>query len=103
MSYNSKKFIRKVYMTDFELSVNKKYFIHQLLRCKRKGIKIMINGKEAGEDEWDKIFVLKQGRIPYQGEYIHDENSVLTSINFKKVKRDPNDDGYTPRECVLFK
>ena len=90
-------------MTDFELSVNKKYFIHQLLRCKRKGIKIMISGKEAPVEEWDKIFVLKQGRIRYQGEYILDENSVLTSINFKKVKKDPSDDGYTPRQCMLFK
>ena len=90
-------------MTDFEVSANKKYFIHQLLRCKRKGIKIMINGKEAPEKEWDKIFVLKQGRIRYQGEYIHDENSILTSINFKKTKRDPLDDGYTPRQYALFK
>ena len=61
-------------------------FLAGLKRYKNQGVIIRIDGKELPEEDWEKIFEVREDNFFYMADYIPDENTgKLYEIRFERV------------------
>ena len=64
---------------------HQKVYLDGLRRYKNKGIRILIDGRECPETEWERIFEMGEDGGFYMGDYIGAEQGCLKEIRFDKV------------------
>ena len=64
---------------------HQKVYLDGLRRYKNKGVRILIDGKECPETEWERIFEMGEDGGFYMGDYIGAEQGCLKEIRFDKV------------------
>ncbi len=60
-------------------------YLDGLRRYKSKGVRILVDGIECPEKEWDRIFELGEDGGFYMGDYVGAEQGCLKEIRFDKV------------------
>lgn len=60
-------------------------YLDGLKRYKKKGVRIMIDGKECPESDWERIFEMGEDGGFYMGDYVGAEQGCLKEIRFDKV------------------
>ncbi len=60
-------------------------FLDGLARYRRRGIPILIDGKECAPEEYQKIFEFREDGSFYMGDYIGADTGMLTEIRFDRV------------------
>jgi hypothetical protein len=63
----------------------KRIYLDGLRRYKKKGVRILVDGMECPEKEWNRIFELGEDGAFYMGDYVGTEQGCLTEIRFDKV------------------
>lgn len=64
----------------------KSSYIAGLKRYKNMGIPIIIDGHECPEQDWERIFEMKEGEFFYMADFVPDENTgKLREIRFDRV------------------
>lgn len=61
-----------------------KVFIDGLERYRKRGIRILIDGRVCQPSEYSRLFI-REGRAFYMGDYISDESGKLREIHFDRV------------------
>lgn len=64
---------------------HQKVYLDGLRRYKNKGVRILIDGRECPETEWERIFEMGEDGGFYMGDYIGAEQGCLKEIRFDKV------------------
>lgn len=62
-----------------------KIFLDGLERYRRKGISILIDGKECPPEDFGKLFECRADGSFYMGDYIGADTGMLTEIRFDRV------------------
>ena len=75
---------------------SRRAYLEGLRKYREKGVPILIDGKEADESQWDKIFEIREDGSFYMGDYILEdipqENTAKGEVNeeeedYMKAKR----------------
>lgn len=74
-----------------EKEQEKQRYFGGLARYTEKGIKIYMDGKLSGPDEWEKLFEVREDGLFYMGDYVQSETGELKEIRFDKVYLSEND------------
>ena len=64
---------------------HRKDYLDGLKRFKKRGIPIIIDGKECREADWTRIFDVGEDGAFYMGDYVGAEQGCLKEIRFDKV------------------
>lgn len=64
---------------------NQKTYLDGLKRFKDKGVRILVDGIECPEKEWERIFELGEDGGFYMGDYVGAETGCVEEIRFDKV------------------
>lgn len=59
--------------------------VNGLKRFQAKGIKVLIDGEKPGDEDWDKIFVVREDGSFYMSDYVGMEEGALREIHFDRV------------------
>lgn len=62
-----------------------KIFMDRLERYRKKGVPILIDGRECPPEEYQKLFEVREDGSFYMGDYIDTEPGILTEIHFDRV------------------
>lgn len=66
--------------------VNKTNYLKGLKRCQNQGASIIIDGERIPEQEWEKIFEVREDNSFYMADYITDEKTgKIREIRFDRV------------------
>ena len=69
-----------------EKSSKKDQYLEGLKRYREQGITILIDGEELPEEDWSKIFEVREDDCVYMADYIPDEKTgKLQEIRFDKI------------------
>lgn len=66
-------------------SRNREVFLEGLKKYHDRGVRIVIEKKEALPEEWDQVFKVSEDGGFYMGDYISDDEGRLTEIRFDWV------------------
>lgn len=75
-------------MTKREYENSKKrqqVFKDVLKQYKEKGGRILVDGEEASESQWERIFEMGEDGGCYMGDYLNDSSEQRDEIRFNKV------------------
>lgn len=64
---------------------HRKDYLDGLKRFKKRGIPIIIDGKECREADWTRIFDVGEDGAFYMGDYVCSDKGGLKEIRFDKV------------------
>ena len=64
---------------------SRRAYLEGLRKYREKGVPILIDGKEADESQWDKIFEIREDGSFYMGDYVLEE--VMDCQEQKAVNR----------------
>ena len=64
---------------------HRKDYLDGLKRFKKRGIPIIIDGKECTEADWTRIFDVGEDGAFYMGDYVCSDKGGLKEIRFDKV------------------
>ena len=59
--------------------------VNGLKRFQAKGIPVYIDGEKAGEEDWDKIFAIREDGSFYMSDYVGMQEGALREIHFDRV------------------
>lgn len=60
-------------------------YLDGLKRYKKKGVRILVDGIECPEQEWERIFEMGEDGGFYMGDFVGAEQGCLEEIRFDKV------------------
>lgn len=60
-------------------------YVNGLKRFEAKGIPVFIDGKKPKENDWGKIFEIREDGSFYMGDYVGMEEGALREIHFDRV------------------
>lgn len=60
-------------------------YVNGLKRFEAKGIPVLIDGEKPGEEDWGKIFQIREDGSFYMSDYIGIEEGSLKEIRFERV------------------
>lgn len=60
-------------------------YINGLKRFEARGIPILIDGLKPDEEDWEKIFEIREDGSFYMGDYVGMEEGALREIHFDRV------------------
>ena len=74
-----------------ELSKQQQKFLERLKRYKARGVRIMIDGRELPEDEWDRIFRFADREADgssqfYMSDYVTGRNGEISEIRLERLR-----------------
>lgn len=75
----------KYEISEGEREEQQRRYLEGLKRYSERGIPIYIDGKLCSQEEWGKLFELKEGDGFYMGDYI-DQDGVLKEIRFDRIR-----------------
>lgn len=59
---------------------SRKAYIEGMKRYQEQGIRVLIDGKEADDELWEKIFEIREDGGFYMGDYILEDTTVFAGI-----------------------
>lgn len=71
-------------MKDFKKE-QKRIFLEGIQRYKTKGVSVLIDGKDFGPDDYEKLVGIRENGSFYMGDYVESEPGKLIEIRFDKV------------------
>lgn len=76
----------KRYMDEEDMKEHEqKEYVNGLKRFEAKGIPVLIDGEKPGEEDWGKIFQIREDGSFYMSDYIGLEEGSLREIHFDRV------------------
>ena len=60
-------------------------YVNGLKRFQAKGLPVFIDGERASEEDWDKIFMVREDGSFYMSDYVGMEEGALREIHFDRV------------------
>lgn len=63
----------------------KNAFMEGIERYKKKGIAVLIDGKDFGAEDYERLLTIQEDGSFYMGDYIGVDTGKLTEIHFDKV------------------
>lgn len=73
-------------LKEMTMEINKDQYLAGLKKYRDRGIAILIDGEALPEQEWNKIFEIREDRYFYMADYVSDEeNGRLQEIRFDRV------------------
>lgn len=60
-------------------------YVNGLKRFEAKGIPVFIDGEKPEEEDWDKIFQVREDGSFYMSDYVGMEEGELRAIHFDRV------------------
>lgn len=72
-------------MKDTYLGEEQMQYIDGLKRYEAKGIPVYIDGQQPDEEDWEKIFQVREDGSFYMCDYVGDGNGTLKEIHFDLV------------------
>lgn len=78
--------IMQKYMAKEELKDRERQeYVNGLKRFEAKGVPVFIDGEKPGEEDWKKIFEIREDGSFYMGDYIGADEGALREIRFDRV------------------
>jgi len=66
-------------------NAEERHYLEGIKRLEQKGIPVYIDGKEAIEEDWGKIFEIHEDGAFYMCDYVSTEDGTLKEIHFDRV------------------
>lgn len=63
----------------------KRRYLEGIKRFQKVGVTVLVDGKEPGPQDLEKIVEIREDGVFYMGDYIADESGRLVEIRFDKV------------------
>ena len=67
---------------------SRRAYLEGLRKYREKGVPILIDGKEADESQWDKIFEIREDGSFYMGDYILEDEEEGDGRKLKEIRFD---------------
>lgn len=63
----------------------RKQYLGGLSRYAERGIPVYMDGKLSGEEDWERLFEVREDGMFYMGDYVQAEGGGLKEIRFDRV------------------
>lgn len=66
-------------------------YVEGLKRYQEKGIRVLIDGEDASDATWSKLFEVREDGSFYMGDYILEDIPSEEAVSSEEVKEEPED------------